>query len=438
MNYKNALYIGIIACVAVGIIVFCVKCYKDYKSKTIVEDTNKALLMLKGNLNITKMKFEKSSFILVESEKTKINNAIASVKEKASVIETDIASYIALGETDLIRSKLEADYDEIAIKNGYIIPLDRIKECQDELDNVVNFCENRNQIRDRIIRNEMTLKVILKKPISGIELPDDLSNVSKYCKDLLGLIPQDNENNKAALRSLNDVNLNNHMGIKYLSNKNVLDNIYKIAKTDDIKSIAAGFYDCARKSYSSVKTYNDDIHWYVPSKDDGKYSAETYNSLLASQSRALSYYETGNMFLARLSSYYEEINSQKLVYISSNSYNDVTFRHSRQIEEPAKRRRSDGTYESYTKYKTAYYYTDGREFFYTVTTVDHNSSSSNRIKVGEKDSDSMFNSFGGWRTWDYKPDQVQGYLVEYKPFGFDNRSRVVGGTYNPSVHTITR
>ncbi|CAK0751651.1 hypothetical protein CCP1ISM_4230002 [Azospirillaceae bacterium] len=139
-----------------------------------------------------------------------------------------------------------------------------------------------------------------------------------------------------------------------------------------------------------------------------------------------------------MASYLSELKSQNLVYVSSNSYDDITFKHSEEVGEPATRRRKDGSIDHYTKYRTRHYTTDGRAFYYTITTVDQNSSTSNRIKLGEKDSDSIFNSFGGWRTWDYKPDQQQGHLIEYKPYGYDNRSKVVGGTYNPTVHTITR
>jgi hypothetical protein len=434
----HIVWIGIIILVVIGITVYSVKSYKAYKSQNAIADTNKELLMLKGSINSTVNKIKHISFILVNSEKSKINERMSDLNEKMSVLETDIASYSALGDTDLIRSKLEVGFDFLAKKNGYITPLERIKVCQDEVDSIVGFCENRNQIRTRAIRNEMTLKVILKKPISGIELPNDLSSVSKYCSDLLSFIPQDNDKTKAALASLNDPNLNNGMGMKYLASKPVLDEINKVAKTEEIKNIAAELYDSARKSYSAVKGVNDNIHWYVPEKDDGKYDNDAYNALLSSQAKALSRYEAGNSFLARLASYLSELKSQNLVYVSSNSYDDITFNHSEQIEEPATRHRKDGSVEHYTKYRTRYYTTNGRAFYYTITTVDHNSSSSNRIKLGEKDSDSIFNSFGGWRTWDYKPDQQQGHLIEYKPYGYDNRSKVVGGTYNPTIHTITR
>ena len=434
----HIIWIGIILLIVIGITVYSIKSYKSYKSKAAVEETNKSLLFLKGSVNLTNNKIESIDFILVNSEKIKINNNISNIKEKISIIETDINSYTSLGEADVVRSKLEIGFDVLAKKNGYLTPLERIKVCQDEIDGVVSFCDNRNQIRDRAIRNEMTLKVILKKPISGVELPDDLNNVNKHCKDLLVLIPKENENNRIALNYLNDPNLNNHMGIKYITSKTVLDNINKIAKSDEIRNIAAEFYDCARKSYSAVKNINDDIHWYVPAKDDGKYDNDAYNSLLSRQAKALSRYEAGNAFLARLANYNEEIKSQILVYVSSNSHDDTTFSHSEQVEESATRRKKDGSYENYTKYRTRYYSTNGRIFYYTITTIDQNSNSSNRIKVGEKDSHSMFNSFGGWRTWDYNIDQQEGYLVEYKPYGFDNRSKVVGGIYNPTIHIITR
>ncbi len=434
----HIIWIGIILLVVVLIIGFSIKSYQSYKSKSAIEETNKALLFLKGMVNSTNNKIENINFILVQSEKDKINNILLSIKDRISVLETDIDSYAALGETDLIRSKLEVGFDNLAKKNGYLTPIERIKVCQDEIDWVTSFCENRNQIRDRAIRNEMTLKAILKKPISGLELPDDLKDVNKYCKDLLSLIPQENDKNRIALDSLNDQNLNNCMGIKYLASKTILDDINKIAKSDDVKNIAAELYECARKSFSSVKSFNDEIHWYVPAKDDGKYDNDAYNSLLSSQAKALSRYEAGNLFLARLANYNEEIKSQILVYVSSNSYDDTTFSHSEQVGEPATRRKKDGSYENYTKYRTRHYTTNGRIFYYTVTTVNQNADSSNRIKVGSKDSHSMFNSFGGWRTWDYKPDQQQGYLIEYKPYGLDNRSKVVGGTYNPVIHTIIR
>jgi len=435
----HIIWIGIILLIVVLITISIVKVYQSYKSKAAVEETNKALLLLKGNINSTNNKIESISFILVQSEKNKINDSILNIKNKIPVLDADISSYSSLGETDLVRSKLEIGFDVLAKKNGYLTPLERIKNCQDEIDTIVNFCEGRNQIRDRAIRNEMTLKAILKKPIpSGIELPDDLNNINKYCKDLLNIIPQENERNRTALNSLNDPNLNNHMGIKYLAAKSILDEINKVAKSDDIKDIAFKLYDHARESYSIVKSINDDIHWYVPIKDDGKYDNDAYNSLLSHQAKALSRYEAGNLFLDRLSSYNEEIKSQTLIYVSSTSYDDTTFSHSEQVAEPATRRKKDGSYENYTKYRTRHYSTNGRIFYYTITTINQNSSSNNRIRVGSKDSHNMLNSFGGWREWDYKQDQQQGYLIEYKPYGLDNRSRVTGGIYNPIVHTITR
>jgi hypothetical protein len=407
------------------------KLYQSYKSNDIIRETNIALLSLKGITKFAADKTNDMGFILVQSEKENMANVLSSVKDKIQKLDIDIKEYSNLKGTDSIRSKLEVGYDEAAKKSGYVTPIEKIKACQLEIDNVVNFCNNRDQIRKRAIRNEMTLKSILKKPIAGTELPPDLNNVSKYSNDLLILVPQDTENNRVLLNSLNDTNLYNGMGFKLINNKHILEEINKISKTDDIKHKASEFY-------GSVKRINDTVHWYVPEEDDGKYDDNAYNSLLSAQANALSYYEAGNLFLNKLSGYCEEIKSQTLVYVSSNSYEDTSFSHSKLVSETATRRKSDGSTEHYTKYKTHHYTTDGRIFYYIITSVNQNGSNNNRIKAGEKDSDHIMNSFGAWKNWDYAPDQTQGYLIEYKPYGYDNKHMVHGGTYNLSIHIIIK
>jgi hypothetical protein len=436
MNQK-ILIIGSIVALLIGLgSYYGVTKYREYKCESIIEQTKTQLNIIKSNILGTKSTIEQTGFILVKGEKANLIEDLDSISEELPPIEGDVQRFFKLGDTQLIRAKLEVGFDDVAIKDGYKTPIQRIEMLTNRIDKIKGFCSNREEIRNRVVYNEMLLKAILKKPTSGIELPQDLMNIKKYAPKLLSLIPQDTEYIKKAISYIQDTNLNNSMGAKLYEAIPIVVDIKSVALANDIKYNAEDMWNSAKKSFSAVKGANDDTHWYMPSNDDGKYDTEAYARLLSTQSKALSWYEAGNAFLDRLSNYRAEIKSQKLVFVSSNSYYDTSYRHSRQVSRTAYRTKQDGTRVSYTKYDTEYYSTPGRIFYYTVTTIDGLARSDNRIEVGHKDSESMLNSFGGWRTWDYTTQETQGYLIEYKPYGYDNRSRVAGGRYNPSIHII--
>jgi hypothetical protein len=434
MNIKLLVIILIASILLVIGTVYGYNSYGEYRCQKIVEQTKIELAQLKTNVSFTKATVDRTSFILVSSEKAELVLSIDNVMETLPSIEETFNKYATLKDTKLVRSKLEPKFDE-SYKDGYKTPLERIVELNKKLNVVTEYCSNRDKIRNRVVYNEMLLKAILKKPTSGVELGKDLEKIQKYVPNLLSIIPRDTEDNRSRIASLNDANLINSMGIKLWSYISIVNEIKSIARAQDIGVKAQEMWDSAKKSYSNVKTFNNYIHWYSPPNDDGTYDLEAYTRLLETQAKALSWYEAGNSFLDRLSNYRNEIKSQKLSYVSSNHSEETSFRHSRSVA-VTKTRHNNGKTETYTSSETRYYNTPGYKFYYTITTITNGVPSIQTIYVGSKDSKHYYNSFGGWKTWDYLPNQTQGYLGEYKPYGFDNRSIVVGGYYNPAIHTL--
>lgn len=429
--------ITVLSVIAIAVIVpLSVSKYREYKCETIIKETSEKMNVAKASITIMRNIIKANEGIMVQSEIVSMNNIIDEQSEKITETEEKFKKCKAKSDVQAIRYKLEPGLDEHA--GSYLTPIQEFENEIVHLKAVESFCANRKEIRDRVVKNEMKLKTILKKPISasGLELPDDLTKVGKYAAGMLSGIPKDTPEVREKIKSIGESSLNNQMGVKLYDHIRVLDRIKKVAKSEQVKNRAESFWSSAKASYSSVKQANDAIHWYDPTKDDGTYDSSTYGSLLGNQTTALNFFNGGEQFLTQLNLYQTEVETQYVKYVSSNSYEDVSYSHSKTVDEPAVRYDKEGKAHHYTKSRTVYFSTDGRKFYYTVTTLTMTSRNDQRIYVGEKDSYSIQHSFGNWRSWDYQPSQREGYLCEYKPYGLDNASRVEGGMYNPAINTL--
>lgn len=410
---------------------FSVDQYRKYKAEKIAKETYLQLCILKNKIDRTEDAVKETSVIMIKSENETLLQDLYVVRNAVTPLENDIKVFVRLGNSQEIRKNLEKGFAA-----NVVTPLEKIRALMTDTERIENFCSNRETVRNRALRNEVTLKAILKKPIGGTELPADLDKISKYGKDLLSVIPQYTPDLITKINSLNDPNLNNSLGVMLLKYTSILNEVSLVAKTDQIKLNAKTMWGNAKQSYSKVKDINETIHWYDPKFDDGSYDSAKYVDLLSKQANALNYYENGNALLTRLEGYLNEIKTQYVTFISSNTYADTDFRHSKTVYEDEYYTDSDGDRRHRTKSRTKYYSTDGRIFYYTVTNINSSGRSDNRIKIDEKDSYDIRHSFGRWKTYDYPPDKREGYLVNYKPYGYDNDSIIVGGRYVPSQHIL--
>lgn len=431
---KKVIIIGAVILLSVSITILMVSKYREYKCEKIIKETTLKSMLVKAFANSMEAKIKKDECFMIVSETEHLKNILEQTRSAYEETCERFDKYKSYTDVQRVRAKLEDGFDASVTTT----PIKEFEMQEIKLKAIESFCDNRLEIRNRVLHNEMTLKAILKKPItsSGIELPNDLTKVGKYAPDLLKTIPKDTKENKDKIASLEDANLNNQMGVKLFDHKAVVERINKVAKSEQVKNRAEILWNSAKQAYSSVKKSNDAIHWYDPSADDGKYDASAYSSLLGNQSTALNFFNGGEQYLTQLVNYRSEVETQYVKYISSNSYDDTSFRHSKTVDEPAVRYDKEGKAHHYTKSKTVWFSTDGRIFYYTVTTLTLSSRNDQKIKVGEKDSYYISNSFGNWRSWDYSATQRENYLCEYKPYGYDNASRQEGGIYNPAVHSL--
>lgn len=426
LNIKILIIITVsILVLSIGICV-SVNMYRKSKCKEAIQNTTIAMQKLENNVKIAFNVINKTQFILVIGEKESLEIDVNNSKEKIDPIKKEIEDAIRLADVQQVRSLLEPGFTE-----NTITPIDKINGVTTEIERVINFCNNRTELRNRSLDNEMLLKATLKKPIvDAIELPSELVGIpAKY----LNMIPR-NTNSFVQQLSTLDPALNNSLGVKLLIAAPIVETIKKDAKTEMIKQNAQNMWNSARDSFSAVKPLNDSIHWYVPKQDDGKYNSDTYTKLLSQQKPALDAISRGNSYLEFLTAYCVEVHNQYVVFISSNTYDDTSFKHSRSVKVVKSRRNSQGEREEYITHETQYYHTDGRIFYYTKTTISNTGVNTERIKVGSKDSHGIMGY--GWREWDYNIDQRPGYLVEYKEYGLDNTGIIRGGTYTPLIHKI--
>lgn len=405
---------------------FGINAYRKNKCKEAIQNTTIAMQSLEGDIRVSYDVINKTQFILVTGEKEKLEIDVRKSEDKVGPIKHDIVNAIQLADVQQVRALLEPGFTK-----NYVTPIDKINAVKSEIERVVGFCNNRKELRNRSLDNELLLKATLKKPIDdAIELPSDLMGMPvKY----LSIIPRKNSSHAVQLPTLAPV-LNNSLGVKLLVALPTVETIKNVAKTETIRQNAQNMWNNAREAFANVKPQNDAIHWYIPKEDDGSYNSDDYAKLLSQQKASLDSIARGNTYLDCLTAYCEEVKNQYVVYVSNNPYESTSFSHSRKVRVTKTRRNSKGERETYTDYETEYYHTPGRIFYYTKTTISNTGAANENIRVGSKDSHGIFGF--GWEHWDYNIDQRQGYLIEYKEFGLDNTGIIRGGSYNPVVHMI--
>jgi hypothetical protein len=427
MQKHHIIILSIVIMLIASITPFSIHCYRQSKCKDIIQKTNIELLSVNHDLKNGYTTIQDITSILIEGEKEKLFRDLNSYADALVPITNDLQEIGKLTNAQEIRAKLEPGFVD-----NYIPPIIHLQTIHTKIKGVIDYCHERKQLRDRAFKNEMTLKALLKKPLNGVELPSELLIMPSDC---LSLIPRKTNELDQKLSSLQNINLFNYLGQLLINAEGIVDSIHSVAKNDKVKLKATTMWNNAKEVFINVKTFNDKIHWYVPETDDGKYDTKAYQELLSQQKLALDAFQQGQQYLLELLVYKNLVYKQYVVYVSDTTYSYTSFSHSKTHLVPVSHTDMEGNVSTTLESETEWYHTDGREFFYTITTLTPNGSTNEKIKVGEKDSHNYL--LGGWKTWDYKPHETKGYLIEYKQFGVDETGIIRGGSYNPSLHCFT-
>lgn len=407
MTKDKKILCGIAALLAVVAIVgFSISFYRQYRASCLLEEANKEMSKLKDTINLARSSLKNNFFLMTGPEETDpLDKEIAEVEEAVNGLEAAIASAkstFSSGKHVEVREALESENSPIRKSISY---QDRLRS------KVIQYCNGKRNKRDTTVSNEWFLKARLKKPIDGTfqERPEELQNMPPQ---FFAMIPKATDELLKGLSSLNaeaggegDPRLFNSLGANLLAHRSELEHIEKFGKTETIKEKAREMYRGAVSHYVKVRDANDALsNWYRAEKNDGKYSVDDYQKLLAEQEAPVNDIHQGDNLLQALSNYLSELHEQCYVYVSEHRKKHTEFRHTRSHTSVDSKGRTHTTYSSY--------YTDGYKYYYVLTTVRPGSQTEEEIYVGEIDST--------WREWDYSQDEEVGWVRKWKLLHEDN------------------
>lgn len=388
-----------------------IKAYKRHRAGANMEESNAAVAGFNAEADAARKTVQDVDFILVAQER----DALFAQLDKDARALPDVTALIleaqelfAQGKFDEARALLDPKFSENPSRTPALAALASLRE--DVKLRVVDFCTNKLALRDRTIRNEFTLLASFAKPQKAglIERPEKLTGVPD---DLCAMIPTESAQlEEGAKRHDLAANL---LASRVLAREATLRDALSVAACDRVRATAQGFFDLAKSRYREAKPLNDALPtWYRAAKDDGKLTMAQYQQLLAAQKAPLDLIASGDALLAQLDAYPAKLREQKIVRVARQYDEDVKFSHTKLVPDGVDKHGVPQT-------KLKYYTTDGRIFYYVLETVTPAGTSSQTIKVGEKDSKGSFVPYS-WMSWDYAPDQAEGYVREWKRYGYDD------------------
>ena len=413
LDEQTRFSVKVISAVVVLILVFflSVHYYKKSCAGSLLEDAGKSVHSLQRTINEADDVMSATKFLMTGDDETyPLSYCVSQSREEVYEIEKSVRPIVAMmdsGEYDEVRRILESPKS----------PIKRAAKQEQELrTKVIDYCHRKKNLRDQVVRNEWLLKARLKKPIDSgfVERPSELSGVPD---DLFAMIPKKSKELESGLSGLEPC-LNNSLGANLLSHRPILERINRRGKTAAVRTRASALYDGAVVAYKAVQGENDALSdFYRTEQDDGHYSTEDYERLLAAQQVPVGHIQHGDTSLLQLEHYLQELLTQRFVYVSGHSHESRSFRHTRTVMSID----IDGNSVS----EEEVYHTDGYAYFYTLTTVTPQGKSSKTVEVGEIDS--------RWREWDYEHNEEIGWVREWKRLYEDNSTIASGKNLKPMI-----
>lgn len=395
MDSKKAMVLGAILMIAMAVGIPCgIRVIKQRKAQAAQGQAVDLKKKFDVSLENATRSLEERRALLTDEERQMLAGVLASVKEEMSmfggVLEDASQKYWA-GKYDEARAASEAIEKRISSANEKVV-------------GVINFCEQKAELRNAVVQNELYLKARLKKPYdftTGAELPEELAMIPK---GFLSHVPQASEEFAKQLEILElGPEYNNSMGAALVAHRSLLSHIVGAAMRKEIKARACTLFDEARTSYGKVRARNDELpKWYRPS-DDGTFTPVMYADLKQKQDEVVALIAQGDARLKKLDEYYAFLHQQECVYVWGHAYRRKQFSHTGL--------RSTIDADGNVGVETYEYWTDGREFFCVVRTATVNGMTESMVRVGEIDDPVAL--------WAWSPEQAIGYVQHWKPLHDD-------------------
>ena len=380
--------------------------YKKHKADNLVAALDKSSKTLETTITDSTNCMSTNSFLMPnKSETDPMHAEIADSQKHLKLVVAQIPkanSLFAAKKYDEVRKLLDSEFGLEEGKTRQTPIGIATRETNELKARTLNPCIKRRAMRDEAISNEWFLKARLKKPYTT-RSPERSGDIAELPGNYFQLIPFANSTLDAKLKQLSPV-LYNSMGTNLIKHQPVLNHVMQYARSNHVRNKAQLFYDEALRAYSQVRTRNDQLTWYRTKKHDGKLSAQENETLVTKQRRVIGFIKEGDKALENLVNYVKELHTQHLVIVTEHDRDLKKFKHTREVE------RKDSQGKTYTEDED--YYTRGWEFFYVLTNMTPKGTTSERIRVGEKD--------GILSSWNYASDEEVGYVRAWKQLHRDN------------------
>ena len=136
--------------------------YREYKCEKIIKETSLKSMLVKAFANSMEAKIKKDECFMVVSETEHLKNILEETRSAYEETCVRFDKYKSYTDVQRVRAKLEDGFDASVTTT----PIKEFEMQEIKLKAIESFCDNRLEIRNRVLHNEMTLKAILKKPIT--------------------------------------------------------------------------------------------------------------------------------------------------------------------------------------------------------------------------------------------------------------------------------
>ena len=413
---KRIIALGLAAALALGSVIsfpYAKTAYKRVKARNLVKAAESEFIKFDTTLAKAREVVEVNSYLLVDEEREKPYAEISDSSGKKAGIKEGIAENNKLFEGkkyDDVRTNLDSRF---GLKSGRRETLiDVMKREEQELKEVMDFCEGKRDMRNEVWANELYLIAKLKSPYKPEE-KEKSERLSILPEELFRQIPAWSEELEEKLKIF-DKELHNSLGTSLIHSQPFLEHILKRGRSERVSDNALKIYHDAENSYMQVMPLNDQLLWYRPQKHDGKMPVVSYQELLEKQRKAVGLIKDGDSQLQMLKNYYNELHEQYYVYVSGHDKEHKRFSHTgfRNVT------KYDFDGDSYTTTETYTYHTNGWKFYYVATKVTPSSQTNETVYVGEED--------GLFSSWNYENDEEVGFVRAWKKLHDDNSAIVRG------------
>ncbi|MBI2047434.1 hypothetical protein HYT26_04720 [Candidatus Pacearchaeota archaeon] len=387
--------------------------YKRSKARNLINVAASEFAKFGTTLAKSREVVEVNSYLLVDEEKEKPYAEISDSDEKKTEIEEDISKNkraFERKEYDEVRRNLDSRFGLKKGKRETLI--DIMQREEQELKQVMDFCEGKKNMRNEVWANELYLIARLKSPCKPEE-KEKSERLALLPEQLFKQVPVWSLELDEKLRKL-DSGLHNNLGVCLVNYQDILEHIIKHGREERVNDNALKIYYSAENAYKQVMPLNDDLLWYRPQKHDGKMPVTSYQELLEKQRRAISLMKNGDNNLQKLQNYYNELHEQYYTYVSAHDKERTEFSHTgmRFVTSYDSDGEPDSDLETYT------YYTDGWKFYYITTKVAPSSKTTDKVYVGEEDCSTC--------SWSYNVNEQVGFVRGWKRLHDDNSAILSG------------